>query len=544
LSRQPDGVRHARSGFAPATVFVISLLVYVRTLMPGVAFGDWGEAQTIPHVLGIAHPTGYPTYILAAWLFELLPVGSVALRANLLSALLTAAALATLAVILVRLGVRPVLAAAAALMLGAVGTVWAAATVARMDPLHLLLISLLMHRALCWADERRPRDLLVGGVLLGLALGNHLLTLWVAPFLVVFVLWIGRREWRGRPHLLVAAAVAPLLGVAVYAYLPLAAARSPVLPYNHPTTLDGVLWLVGGTQFHGQFQFLSAKGPGLFLASLPGLWTIIAARATPVLPVVGALGLLLLTRARPAFGLTCAAILAAGLYVWATYQQVEQHYLLVPFLMFGLGFGVALEGAARALTWLSVRLARQPEVATVRPAFLLKAVVPAVGLGFALALGTLNWSASDRSGDQSGPTYVADVFAQLPPDAAIVSYWDASTPLWYAHYVEGLRPDVLIVDDTNIAYEDWGTAEARIASLICQRPVFLIRLNPADLGPIKAAYGLTHVTDVRVGALTPAARVTQPLYRVEPPGGSTCSAPRSASPKTEEARPASMQPAR
>ena len=45
----------------PAIVVLVALAVYVRTLLPGLAFGDWGEMQTVPHVLGVAHPTGYPT---------------------------------------------------------------------------------------------------------------------------------------------------------------------------------------------------------------------------------------------------------------------------------------------------------------------------------------------------------------------------------------------------------------------------------------------------------------------------------------------------
>ena len=39
--------------------FVIALIVYLRTLLPGVSFGDWAEAQMIPSRLGILHPTGY-----------------------------------------------------------------------------------------------------------------------------------------------------------------------------------------------------------------------------------------------------------------------------------------------------------------------------------------------------------------------------------------------------------------------------------------------------------------------------------------------------
>ena len=57
-----------------------------------------------------------------------------------------------------------------------------------------------------------------------------------------------------------------------------------------------------------------------------------------------------------------------------------------------------------------------------------------------------------------------------PQDAAILSFWGASPPLWHATLVEGLRPDLLVVDDTNIVYEGWGTRERGSTSLICERP--------------------------------------------------------------------------
>ena len=192
-----------RSGrVGAALVAGLALVVYVRTLLPGEAFGDWGEMQTVPHILGVAHPTGYPTYILLAWLAELLPIGSVAFRANLLSAVFVAATLATLVLIAIRLGVRPSLAIAAGLAIGAVGTVWAAATVAEVNPLHMLFAALILHRALVWEARREPRDLAIGGLLIGLSLGNHLLTLFIAPFVALFVLWAGRHELRARPALL------------------------------------------------------------------------------------------------------------------------------------------------------------------------------------------------------------------------------------------------------------------------------------------------------------------------------------------------------
>jgi len=493
------------------TVGAVAFVAYLRTLMPGIAFGDWGEMQTVPHVLGVAHPTGYPTYILLAWLAELVPVGSIAFRANLLSALFVSATLSTVTLISVRLGVRPILAGAGALALGAVGTVWAAATVAEVNPLHLLFGALLLHRALVWAQRRSLADLVLGGLLVGLALGNHLLMLFLVPFVGLFVLWAGRREILARPWILLPGLAAAVLGLAVYLYIPLAASHSPPLPYNHPTTLDSVLWLAGGTQFRTQFDFLSPRGPGEFLASLPALWSLLVARATPIVPVLGVAGLAVLARHRLTFGLLCAAFLLTGVYIWANYLHLE-HYLLVPWLVLGIGATVALQWAADAVTRWGRRIA--PVDGGV--------LVGSAAMIFAVVLGAINWSASDRSNDRSGQAYVDAVFASLPQGAAILSYWDASTPLWHGQLVEGLRPDLLIVDDTNIVYEDWVTRERRISSLICERPVFILRLLDSDLAPTRQAFRLQPFITVNVAAGGPSASVERPILRVQPLDPASC----------------------
>ncbi len=223
-------------------------------------------------------------------------------------------------------------------------------------------------------------DLVLGGLLVGLAFGNHLLMLFVAPFVVAFVLWVGRRELRERPWLLVAAAGAGLLGLSVYLYIPIAASLNPPLPYNHPTTLEGVWWLVSGTQFRGQFDFFSAKGPGEFIGSLPALWALVTERATPVVPVLGVAGLGLLIRRRPAFGLTVVTILFFAVYIWANYLHLE-HYLLVPWLVLALGVAVAVDGLAglarRVAEWRRPYPGVMPDMGVVVGAL---AIVGAVGL--------------------------------------------------------------------------------------------------------------------------------------------------------------------
>jgi 4-amino-4-deoxy-L-arabinose transferase-like glycosyltransferase len=474
--------------------------------------------QTVPHVLGVAHPTGYPTYILLAWVFEMLPIGSVAFRANLLSALLVAGTLALAVAILLRLRVRPVIALGTAVALGAVGTVWSSATVAEVDPLHLFLMAALILLALRWADERRPRDLLLGGLLIGLAIGNHLLTIFVAPFLVIFAVWAGRSVLRERPWILAATAGLAILGLAVYLYIPWAASRNPPLAYNHPVTLDSVLWLVTGEQFRYQFDLLSPRGPGEFVAHLPTLARTAAAEATIVLPIVGIVGLPFLARRRPAFGWTVIAMLITGGFVWATYQRLE-HYLLVPFLLTAISAGVALDATANGLAALVRRTRWRDDPRLNGIAGLI------VGLGaivFAIALAGVNWNASDRSDDHGGDRYVAELFGALPPNAMIVSYWDPTGPLWYGQHVEGLRPDVQIVDDSNAAYDGRGDALAWIARAICERPVFIMRITDQDVQEIRSHYPLTKFLTVRSSALGPTAVLNQDVYRVEPP--SSCGA--------------------
>ena len=86
-----------REIIAAAVTFSAAMTVYLLTMMPGPAFMDTGEFQTVTYVLGVAHPTGYPLYTILGKLFgTLFPLGNWAFRMNLMSALSTAIAAAML----------------------------------------------------------------------------------------------------------------------------------------------------------------------------------------------------------------------------------------------------------------------------------------------------------------------------------------------------------------------------------------------------------------------------------------------------------------
>ncbi|MFH0774464.1 MAG: DUF2723 domain-containing protein [bacterium] len=69
-------------------VLFISFGVYLYTLTPTVGFHDSGELITVAYTLGIAHPPGYPLYTLLGKVFcTLIPIGNIAYRMNMESAL-------------------------------------------------------------------------------------------------------------------------------------------------------------------------------------------------------------------------------------------------------------------------------------------------------------------------------------------------------------------------------------------------------------------------------------------------------------------------
>ncbi len=68
--------------------FVIPFALLAATVQTDVQFWDVGELQTVPYIFGIAHPTGFPVYVFLGWIItHAIPLGGIAMRISLLSAL-------------------------------------------------------------------------------------------------------------------------------------------------------------------------------------------------------------------------------------------------------------------------------------------------------------------------------------------------------------------------------------------------------------------------------------------------------------------------
>ena len=84
-------------------VFFAALFLYAWTLAPTVTLVDSGELIVAARSLGIAHPPGFPLWVMLAHLASLVPLGSVALRINFSSAIFGALAAAMLTLVVAEL---------------------------------------------------------------------------------------------------------------------------------------------------------------------------------------------------------------------------------------------------------------------------------------------------------------------------------------------------------------------------------------------------------------------------------------------------------
>ena len=145
-------------------IFAVALIVYLATVQKDILPADSGEFQLLVTQLGILHQPGRPLYTLVGKLFTLLPVGSPALRLNLMSALLAAGTLT-----LVGATVRRMLGqsrggmwggAAAALALGTATTFWAQATTTNIRMPTAFLTALCLYSLAAFRESRQDRHLI------------------------------------------------------------------------------------------------------------------------------------------------------------------------------------------------------------------------------------------------------------------------------------------------------------------------------------------------------------------------------------------------
>ena len=514
---------------APIAVGAIVIANGWSGLMPGVGFWDTGEFQTVLPLLGTAHPTGYPTYVLLGFLASLLlaPIGEPAFRINLLSLLAVAVAAGATVALVRRLSGSTIIGIAVGLGLATTPFVWKYAMAADPHPIHLAFVALLLLALVKWEQARRDasdggaddatsgqmggpaspetrqadRWLVVAAVLFGLAAGNHSLTLLLVPPIALYVLAVEPGIWRRWRFALTCIGAATLALALVFLELPLRGGLVPSLTaplvYAKPATWNGFWDIALAEQFRG-----SLSDP---FANLGGKWDelmrVVAIPQFGLLLIALPPAFLATARRAPRYALLTGLAFVITLLFNAAYSNADiNRYYLGPILWVWTWLGVlaadvayvaGIAGASIVGRARRIGLENEPiDIAAGGAAIVLGAVLlwPAVS-----TLGARR-VAVDRSGDTQARSWLAQVLPRLPENAVLVSWWSTSTPLWYAQKVEAQRPDLFIVDDRTMLDLDLGRAPDVIRRYLGEnRPVYVIRLPGRDTDELTAQFDMTVV---------------------------------------------------
>jgi transmembrane protein TMEM260 (protein O-mannosyltransferase) len=477
----------------PVGVGVVAFAAARLAMLPGLGFWDTAELQAVAPLLGTAHPTGYPTYVILGWLTNIVltPFGEPALRMNMFAGLSVAIA-AAVTVDLVRTLTRSaMLGVAAGVGLAFTTVVWRIALQAEAHALHLALTAILFRLLVAWEDDRRDRTLVAAAVVFGLALGNHSLSLLLVPPIGLYVLAVEPAVIR-RPGMVGGAMVAFVVTVVlVFLELPLRAGpfRAQVV-YGHPETWDGFWYVALAEQFRG-----SLMGPfgdlGTKAAALAGRTTAAFGPITGLIPIGFGATLVM----RPSYALLSGTAALITVFFAASYDNAAiERYYLVPALIAWTWLAILAAGVA-TLIGRNLGESRRPQP------------VIAAALGVVLLVPTVTdiparFRAIDRSHDVAAPAWIDRALVSMAPDAVIVSWWSYSTPLWYAQSVQGRRPDIDIIDDRTRIDQDLGTITDVIDANLPTRPVYVIRLDPSEIAALEQRYTLAYLDGSNASGLT------------------------------------------
>lgn len=418
--------------------------LYVITAAPGLYWMDSGELTAAGYGLGVAHPPGFTLYTLLAKAATLLPLGSIAFRVVLLSAVCGALTVALVFWLALRLALalgaseRVALfgSVGAALVLGLSHTFWRQATVAEVYTPSLLLVALSLLLLLPALERRDGRLALALAFVAGLAVGGAHPTyrlLVLPPLLLAWAVALrgGRRYSRAVPLLFG-------LGAMVVLYLVAVAGQGHGPDWGHCTSLSAA-WdhFTARRIQEASFEPLMFSFRGEIVAPHLSLATdrILGQFIGLALPLAGLGAWRGLRRPGPV-RVVVAVLLFAGIgdFLYSFWVNPMGLRDLQNGLTFALCLAVLVGvGVSELAAWIGHRSQR-----------LAPAVAAACCVITALPTALDSLAEKTRGAGYGAAGWVDAALDQAPPRAVVFTVSDDLSAGWsYARLVEGARPDVL-----------------------------------------------------------------------------------------------------
>jgi hypothetical protein len=473
-----------RTHWLPWLVGAGFLGLYGFTAAPSIVelFDDTLELQLVGPTFGLAHPTGYPLYVILSGLWSrlLLPIGNWAWRMNLFSALAAAITVGLVTVTARRLtsDLTPRLAwappLAAALVFGLGPLWWRQATVAEVYALHGLfvaaLLALLVRAIEAPTNEiaHSTRLVTLSCLTFGLALAHHRTSLLLAPVLLLGLFWAAPGVWQPQRTWLLwgAALLTPLL---LYLFIPVRAGMGVQdLHGSYLNTWSGFWDHILARQYTGFFSenpLAVTRDASDWFA----LWNAQTGLVGLALGLVGFAQVLTPRQRLRKVWLLVSFVLATNLIFALIYRAPDAEVFLLPAL---LSFALfAAGGLATLLSWLE----RWPRLAFLTAVIVLVLLVLGVGGRGESVNRRHDWAVHDYA--------VALAKVDFPPQSRVLALEGEATALRYLQAAEGLGRNA-----TPIVADDPAQRRVLLADFVSQeRPVYLTR----ELEGIGGQYSFT-----------------------------------------------------
>ena len=434
----------------PPGILAISLMVvYLTSMAPGLTwanFGvDGGDLISAAATGGIAHPTGYPLYLLLARLFQFVPIGSLAFRTNLMSAVAADTA-AVLVYGLVTRSLSPsnphqywVAGLASGFAFGLAPLIWSQAVITEVYALHSLFVVLILNLSVKTLSEHftEKRMDCVLGLTFGMAMGNHVTTIFLLPVILLPTILRKPIHTQGK-HWIYASKLDSLsllrrltwlvVGLLIYLTLPLRALSHPPVNWGNPVTLDDFTWLISGKLYQGLMLNLNFSS---VLERVQTAATLLLTQFGIFGLSVGLIGLIVFFK--PTRLNYCMVWIATVSSVFAIgYATTDAFLYLIPAFLclaiwIGMGLGGLMEASSKRLHSIGLP----------------------VGLILILTLLIQAWvhhPQVDASHDLRAESFGRSVLALAPAHALVFAKGDEAVfTLWYFQYAQRNRPDLVIV---------------------------------------------------------------------------------------------------
>ena len=499
--------------------FLVPLAAYASSLSPWPDGWDNGEYETVPYILGIAHPTGFPAFVLLGWIFShAFAIGTVALRLKLFSALFVAGSALLVRRLAIAFGATEIPAFAAGLVFACTSVAWMKALHTDVHAMALFFSLAVFVSAMAYARTQNPRAVVIAAGAFGCGLATHPNVMWSGLALIPGFFEVARRD-RRMAALAVVAAIVPMTS---YAYLPI---RSAVIEANHldpaeaapmlgvgdvawdinrPNTLSGFFKEVLGSDSSN-----AAFGGFLAFSRYPAFaldWATAAARELTVVAIVlAAVGALSLSRVP-------SRVRRGALFV------IAGAFAAVPFTFsFGAESDVtryvfASLAVSLALAACSPQLAPAPRLRLASTWIVSLALLAILASNYrqnAYQFGTRN--------DREGQSTIDDAVHDIPDGAIVLSNWIDLTPLVYAAYVDrsfGTRVPLEYLGGNVSLYRDWSRTHDVFAMTNFANHDEVLRSFPARCRHLVADHG-NQVVVFRIRCEpAPVAVTTMPISRV------------------------------